>query len=87
MIGNKDHFYKADTWPVKVKGATGSGDSMVAALAYSILKKSSLEDIARITTAAGTITASKDGSQICDLNDVLNSLDRVQLHKILPDRN
>ncbi|MEA5078299.1 MAG: 1-phosphofructokinase [Anaerolineaceae bacterium] len=82
VIGNKDHFYKADTWPVKVKGATGSGDSMVAALAYSILKNSSLEEIARITTAAGTITASKDGSQICDLNDVLNSLNRVELHKI-----
>ena len=82
ILGNRDEIYKADTWDVTVKGATGSGDSMVAALAYSILKKDSLLDIAKITTAAGTITASKDGTQICELDEVLNSLNRVQVHKI-----
>jgi 1-phosphofructokinase len=82
LIGDSDEIYKADTWNVAVKGATGSGDSMVAALAYSIFKNDSLLDIAKMTTAAGTITASKAGTQICELDEVLNSLDCVHIHRI-----
>ena len=82
VIANRNEIYKADTWNIEVKGATGSGDSMVAALAYSIFKNDSLLDIAKMTTAAGTVTASKAGTQICALDEVLNSLDYVHIHKI-----
>ena len=82
VIGNHDEIYKADTWDISVKGATGSGDSMVAALAYSLLHNYPLTDVAKMTIAAGTITASKVGTQVCTLDEVVESLDYVQLHKI-----
>ena len=82
IIGNRDEIYKADTWNIAVEGATGSGDSMVAALAYSLLKNDSLIDIAKMSIAAGTITASKAGTQICTRDEVLQSLDYVDTHKL-----
>ena len=82
VIGSSTEIYKADTWDIAVQGATGSGDSMVAALAYSLLNDFSLVDMARLTIAAGTITASKAGTQLCTLDEVEKSLDCVHLHKI-----
>ena len=77
IVADQNEVFKVDSWDVEVKSATGAGDSMVASLAYSILQKASLFDIAKITTAAGTITASKEGTQICTLNEVLQSLQYV----------
>jgi 1-phosphofructokinase len=82
VIGKEQEIYKADAWDIAVQGATGSGDSMVAALAFSLLKNNSLVDIAKLTTAAGTITASKAGTQVCTLDEVEKSLNYVQLRKI-----
>jgi 1-phosphofructokinase len=66
----KDEIIKADSWNIPVKSTVGAGDAMVGALAHSILKGNSLEEIARITTAAGTITVSKEGTQFCNLEEV-----------------
>lgn len=82
IVANQNEVFKVDSWDVKVKSATGSGDSMVASLVYSVLNNYSLFDIAKITTAAGTVTASKAGTQICNLNEVLQSLDKVTVTKI-----
>lgn len=82
IVASKNEVFKADSWNVQVKSATGSGDSMVASLVYSVLNNYSLFDIAKITTAAGTITASKAGTQICSLNEVLQSLDKVTVTRI-----
>lgn len=82
IVANQNEIYKVDSWDIEIKGSTGAGDSMVAALAYSALKENSLFDIAKITTAAGTITASMVGTQICELNDVLNSLKCVTVSAI-----
>jgi 1-phosphofructokinase len=82
VIGNGTEIYKADTWDIPIRGAIGSGDSMVAALAYSLLENYSLVDIAKLTIAAGTITASKAGTQVCTLDEVEKSLNCVQLRRI-----
>lgn len=82
IVADQHEVFKVDSWDVAVKSATGAGDSMVASLVYSILKKDSLYDIAKITTAAGTITASKEGTQICNLQEVLQSLKNVTVNKI-----
>jgi 1-phosphofructokinase len=82
VIGKEQEIYKVDAWDIAVQGATGSGDSMVAALAYSLLKNNSLVDIAKLTTAAGTITASKAGTQVCTLDEVEKSLNCVELRRI-----
>lgn len=82
IVANKDEAYKVDSWDIAVKSATGAGDSMVGSLVYSLLRNDSLYEIAKITTAAGTITASKEGTQICTGNEVLQSLENVTVKKI-----
>lgn len=82
IVSDSSKIYHVNSWDIEVKNATGAGDSMVAALAYSVLKKDSLYDIAKITTAAGTITASMAGTQICELDDVLKSLHCVTVSRI-----
>lgn len=82
IVADKNETFKVDSWDIKVKSATGAGDSMVGSLAYSIVRNDSLYDIAKITTAAGTITASKAGTELCTLEETLNSIDNVTVTKI-----
>ena len=79
---DRNEKYKVDSWDVEVKSATGAGDSMVAALSYSILNGGSLLDICRITTAAGTVTVSKEGTQLCTRDEAMQSLQKVKIAKI-----
>lgn len=81
VVVNSEDAYLVDSWDIKVKSATAAGDSMVASLAYSILNQGSLFDIAKITTAAGTITASKPGTEICTFDEVQQSLEKVTVTK------
>lgn len=78
----KDQTIKADSWNISVKNTVGAGDAMVGALAYSILKRDTLEEIARLTTAAGTITVSKEGTQFCSFEEVLSSAGKVNIRSI-----
>lgn len=82
MIAGQNEIYQAVPWKIKEKNATGAGDSMVAALAYSILNTESLYNIAKITTAAGTVTASKEGTQTCTPDEVLHSLENVTVTRL-----
>lgn len=74
--------YRADAWDIEVKGATGAGDSMVAALAAGLLRDASLAYLARTATAAGTVTASKPGTRLCTREEVRSALPLVTLHQI-----
>lgn len=82
ILADREHVFKADSWDIPVKSTVGAGDSMVGALAYSILRQDTLYDIARLTTAAGTVTASKSGTQVCTLEEVLQSLSNVTVRPI-----
>jgi 1-phosphofructokinase len=82
IIGNKHQILSVDTWNIDVKGATGAGDSMVAALIYSLQNQYSLPELAKMSVAAGTITASKVGTQICTLNEVIDSIENVKVHQV-----
>ncbi|HAN44281.1 MAG TPA: 1-phosphofructokinase [Ruminococcaceae bacterium] len=82
IVLDKNEAFKVDTWDIPVKSTVGAGDSMVGALAYAIINNCSLYEIAKITTAAGTVTASKEGTQLCTLNEVLQSLDNVKITKL-----
>lgn len=82
IVCNRNEVYKVDSWDADIKSTVGAGDSMVGALAYSILKNKSLFEIAKVTTAAGTITASKAGTQICTLDEVLTSIGNVTVTQI-----
>lgn len=82
VVLNENEAYKTDSWKIQVKSATGSGDSMVAALAAALIRGASLSDIARATTAAGTVTASKPGTQLCTEDEVRKALPLVTLHPL-----
>lgn len=82
IVMDRDEKYKVDSWNTEVRSATGAGDSMVAALSYSILNRDSLLKICRITTAAGTVTASKEGTKICTQSEVMQSLQKVTVTRI-----
>lgn len=79
---SQDEIYKADSWNIPVKNTVGAGDAMVASLAYSILKQDSLYEIARLSTAAATITVSKDGTQFCSFGEVLESAGKANVRSL-----
>lgn len=56
---------------IAVGSAAAAGDSMVAALAWSLVQERTLIEAAKIMTAAGTCTASLPGTQVATLNDAL----------------
>ncbi|GGM18628.1 tagatose-6-phosphate kinase [Paraliobacillus quinghaiensis] len=66
--------------PMKItpKSVVGAGDSMVATLAYSYLQQYSLVDAAKFSTAAGTVTATKEGTTVCTLDEVENTYSKLQ---------
>lgn len=82
IVADRQEIYKTDTWDIPVKSTVGAGDSMVGSLTYAILHGYSLRDIAAITTAAGTITASKSGTQICTLEEVEHAIQNVAVKQI-----
>ncbi|MDF2935994.1 MAG: pfkB [Paenibacillaceae bacterium] len=71
--------YRARPFPIQPLSTVGAGDSMVAAMVYSLLGGRTLEEMARITSAAGTITASKPGTQVCGIEEVEAKLGLVEL--------
>ncbi|BBH24163.1 tagatose-6-phosphate kinase [Paenibacillus baekrokdamisoli] len=79
LLVSKTEAVKASPFPIMPVSTVGAGDSMVAALVYSFLNGKSVEETARWTSAAGTITASKPGTQVCTLHEVMHSLQLVTL--------
>ncbi|MDK2811235.1 MAG: 1-phosphofructokinase, partial [Petroclostridium sp.] len=77
IVLNDKETYRVKTFPIKRESTVGAGDSMVATLAYALLNNKPLEEIAKWITTAGTITASKPGTQVCTLAEVQQSLHQV----------
>jgi len=73
---------RAVPFPIQPRSTVGAGDSMVAAMAYGFVQGLSTEELARWTSAAGTITASKAGTDVCTLQEVRERLAEVQVTKL-----
>lgn len=73
---------RAKPFPITPLSTVGAGDSMVAAMAYSFVHGKSLEDMARWTSAAGTVTASKSGTEVCTLDEVQDKLELVNIFRL-----
>ncbi|WP_026486583.1 1-phosphofructokinase [Caldanaerobius polysaccharolyticus] len=82
IVLDEKEVYRVKSYEIDRKSATGAGDSMVAALVYCLLNGYSLFEIARWTTAAGTITASKPGTEVCSFKEVQEVLDKIQVERI-----
>lgn len=81
LVSEKEAI-RAKPFPITPVSTVGAGDSMVAAMAYSFLYNKSFEDIARWTSAAGTVTASKSGTEVCTLGEVQDKLELVDLFRL-----
>lgn len=79
LLVGRDIAIGAKPFPITPVSTVGAGDSMVAALVYGLLQGQTPEEVARWTSAAGTVTASKTGTQVCTLEEVRQSLHLVQL--------
>ncbi|MDC3411988.1 1-phosphofructokinase [Aquibacillus sp. 3ASR75-11] len=64
------------------KSTVGAGDSMVAAIAYAYGNHFSFSEMAAWATTAGTITASKSGTNVCSLKEVRDALSKVQTSQL-----
>jgi 1-phosphofructokinase len=82
VIVSEKEAYQATPWAIDAISPTGAGDSMVAVLAYGLIKGLSLAEIAQLTTAAGTVTASKPGTALCTGDEVMANRERVAVTKI-----
>ncbi|QYR21842.1 1-phosphofructokinase [Paenibacillus sp. sptzw28] len=82
IILGKNEAVRAIPFPITPLSTVGAGDSMVAAMVYCFLHGKTLEDTARWTSAAGTVTASKPGTQVCTLEEVQAKLSAVQISHI-----
>ncbi len=78
----EDDVYFSEGLKVPVKGTVGAGDSMVAGLIYSMIKKFNAEDTLRFAMACGTASVTLDGTEACSLNEVNSFFNRVEVVKI-----
>lgn len=60
----------------------GSGDSMVAGIAYILSQGKSLQEALIWGTAAGTATAMTDGTEICKRHQILQLLNEVHVQQL-----
>ena len=60
----------------------GCGDSMVAAIAYSIINGFDLQTLSKTAVAAGSVTASKDGTNTCSIEEALEAAATVRIQTI-----
>ncbi|MEZ0535639.1 1-phosphofructokinase [Caldicellulosiruptoraceae bacterium PP1] len=74
--------YKINTFRIDCKSSVGAGDSMVATLAYCLINNFNIFEIAKWVTAAGTITASKPGTEVCSIEEVKKSLDLINVEDL-----
>ncbi|WP_248929602.1 1-phosphofructokinase [Paenibacillus hamazuiensis] len=79
ILVSANEAIRAKPFPISPKSTVGAGDSMVAALIYCLLHGMTPEDIARWTSAAGTVTASKPGTEVCTLSEVKANLGGVEI--------
>ena len=55
---------------------------MTALTAYGLERGLSLSELARLATAAGTMTASKPGTEVCTAEEVQEYKKKLRLEKI-----
>jgi 1-phosphofructokinase len=76
ISGDKKYFAKG--LKVPVRSTVGAGDSMVAALVYSIVNKLDIEETLIFAQACGAVTVTLEGTEACKLNDVEAIMERVR---------
>lgn len=82
ILVNETEAYRAEPFPITPLSTVGAGDSMVAAMVHGLLQELPLEAVARISSAAGTVTASKPGTEVCTLEEAAGKQELVVLTRL-----
>jgi 1-phosphofructokinase len=77
LAANADGCWRMFPPAIHALSSIGSGDAMVAALAYAILKRMPFIEALRLATAAGAATAAAEGSSVADLHAIESLLSQV----------
>ncbi len=70
MYITKDEAIRVNLAPLACQSTVGAGDSMVASVAASLVEEMDLLSLAKRASAAGTVTASKPGTEVCTKEEV-----------------
>ena len=79
FFADKDEFLHVSALKINGGCATGAGDSMVAASAYGSVNGFDLKKLARYASAAGSATASKDGTAVCTMQEIVSGAEKVEI--------
>ncbi|MBO0991643.1 1-phosphofructokinase [Bacillus sp. SD088] len=79
LLVGEDLFLKAEIPTVQVVNAVGSGDSMVAGMAYALQKKYSIEDCLKWACACGTANAMEQGTGTVHPHIVQELMEKIQI--------
>ncbi len=79
---NRDYSMLAHGMNVEVKSTVGAGDSMVAALAYSLERGDDFEKAIRLAVAAGTANVMTSGSQAAEYQTIVELEKQVTMECI-----
>ncbi|WP_277674461.1 1-phosphofructokinase [Piscibacillus halophilus] len=77
IFTTKKECLHTQPFKTEVESTVGAGDSMVGAMIYSMLHDFNLEKLAKWATAAGTITASKPGTEVCRLEEIEQTYEKI----------
>lgn len=79
MYITRDKVYKTPGLNVPVRSTVGAGDSMVAALAYSLINNYDDESTLKFANACGAASVQVEGSEACTLKEVKELLEKVNI--------
>lgn len=74
----EEGVFKGEGLKVPVKSTVGAGDSMVAAIVYSLLNKSTAKETLAFAEAAGTAAVMLEGTEACTLEQVRCHIKQVE---------
>ncbi len=82
MAFSKDYAYRVKVPKVRAVNPVGSGDSMVAGFAVSILRKYDLETMLKVAAACGTANAMEAETGKVNMDNVKHIMDKIIIEKI-----
>ncbi len=77
-----DVFFKTQPLLMDKKSTVGCGDAVVSGMVYSLVNGFDLKKTAMVASAAGSITASKDGTNMCTKEEVMAAYSNVLTERI-----
>lgn len=82
ILTGPENSYYCNSPEIKVRSTVGSGDSMVAGLAYAFIQNISPEQALKLAVACGAGTAKQPGTQLFKTEDINGLLKQIKIKKL-----